>query len=264
MITLKFETHYVAFLDVLGFKEIINNDNKEKLQTYFKTAHDAVQRVQNDKEKLKVFLISDSIIIIAENNIDQLKLMLRAIQTLQIELINKNIWLRGAVTIGAVDFDQSTNMIVGKALTKAYLLEQEAILPRVIIDPKILKELKVNKAEFISKLNGNHSFEESNDNKLIHDTYIKISEESIFVSFANRLLYEHFYSKKHSLTNIFKDLVNNLYSEQKHYTKYLWIKNYFINSLMEYEASLIEEKSQFNTGYGLEVVKKWIEKFNCA
>jgi len=264
MESITFSNKYVAFLDVLGFKELVFKDNQSKLNEYFETVHQAIKVVENDKEKLSVFQISDSIILIADNDTEQFKLLLRAIQTIQISLLSKNMWIRGAVTKGNVYFNKTTNIIVGKALTKAYLLEQEAKLPYVIIDPEILKLLQLNKSKFIDKLNGSaYNLEEHND-KLIHDNYTTIQEDSIFVSFMNRVLYEHYNSDKHSLANIYKDLIENLYSEQKHYSKYLWLKKYFLNTLLEYKETLNYMKSQFNNDMGLKEIEIMIEKFESA
>ena len=105
-------------------------------------------------------------------------------------------------------------------------------------------------------------FPQQHYNKLIHDTYIDIQEESIFVSFGNRILHEHFFNSTNSLGKIYTDLINNLYSEHKHYAKYFWLKKYFLNCLKEFRETVqepnMEEELKLNT------IESWIDLFKSA
>ena len=63
--------------------------------------------------------------------------------------ITSCIWdgyvVRGALTHGLVHLDTESQMLIGPAFIRAYELEsREAVFPRVIIDPKTIKEYRIN------------------------------------------------------------------------------------------------------------------------
>ncbi len=239
---LQLKKKYVAFLDVLGFSALVNSDSKPKLEKYFEIVDGAFAIFDYEKKNIKKFSISDSIILIAEDNESDLKTLLTAIRTLQYSLAVNDIWLRGGISHGGVFIEEDKNIIVGKGYIKAFLLESEAIYPRVILDPSILKHLGLTRKELYDKFNG-APHEREDHLKLIHDYGVwnherYTDDDAIFVSYANKIVVEsvHTVRKPNMETNIetvYRHLRSNLYGPQQHYHKYLWLKKYFQESILD-------------------------------
>lgn len=222
------ENKYVAFLDVLGFKELVKGKG-EKLNIYFETIKNALIDIQNDKAEIESQLVSDSTILACGLTKENLKLLLRAVQTIQARCAVENIWIRGAITIGDIHFDRKLNIVVGNGLTDAYLLEQEERFPRVIIDPKILREEFGfgTRKKFINTYNDSHLRKNS---PLIHEPFRDselIDSDAIFVAIAERIIFE----VNDNLETVYKNIQSELYKSQHTHSKYLWLKRYFAEVL---------------------------------
>ena len=138
---------YVAFLDILGFKEIINEKSPDWIKLHI---YDEVRKVdtlfhsdlygkllpQTTCNALEFVIISDSIIISLPITMDRaFETFFMACVTLQRMFLRSSnpILLRGAISKG--DYFHYDHITFGPALTQAYLLESSmAIYPRVIID----------------------------------------------------------------------------------------------------------------------------------
>lgn len=253
--TLKFPevlpTQFVAFIDVLGFAELVKSSQTKKLETYF----DIVTKVQNDmregSSKIQSLNISDSIILIAPRGLSGLKQLLRAVRTIQRKLLYKGILMRGAITLGEVYFDENLNIVIGKGYIRAYLLEKEAKYPRVIIDPSILKELDTDRAGFTELFN--------NEERGISGSYIyhypysqNVPDDAIFVDYAYSVKPDHTTSDINR--KVYDNIKKNLYSDQAIYTKYIWLRDYYI-ACLSYTSKMINDNRQKTN------LENWIEKF---
>lgn len=233
-----FENKYVAFIDVLGFSSMVEGDNQDKLTTYFNVLGAAFELFDETKQNIKKQIISDSIILIANDDDDDFKVLLTAISNLQASLASFDIWVRGGIAFGPIFNDEDKNVIVGKGYIKAYTLEKEAKYPRVIIDPSIVSKMGLNLQQFYKKFNGPVG---PTSIKLIHNYEVNgrlrlTEDDAIFVNYANRIMIE-------SLRDPFNDVLGarmsinnlkrNLYGPQQHYHKYLWLKKYFHEVIIE-------------------------------
>ena len=261
---IKYQEKYVAFIDVLGFSSLVETDSKEKLQNYFNVIKIAFQVFDEQKKEIKKCIISDSIILIANDSEDDFKLLLTAIRTLQSMLALSDIWVRGGIAFGSVYYDQQANIIVGKGFIKAYLLEKNhAIYPRVIIDPSILSKLNCNRTEFCAKFN-NHDYLSLHNRNLIHNyqssspVYMQRTtpDDAIFVCYANQVIADSMLESKSSvepgLNRVYDFIRANLYGPQQHYSKYLWLKKYFNDVLVELSSKW---------GDAREVEKTWLQEY---
>lgn len=112
-----FENGYVAFLDVLGFKDYVNSKNLKKINTYINKVEKSINYLKMISSKLDIgyIVISDSIIISIKhgvdvpNNIEKLKSLCIAIGVLQSTLITDGILIRGAISSGEVYFNNDKN-----------------------------------------------------------------------------------------------------------------------------------------------------------
>lgn len=250
---------YVAYLDVLGFKELVFKKRINELETYFHTINETLIRIADSKKNVDSLLVSDSIILITSNTKDDFKMLLQAIQTIQARLAIKDIWVRGAVSFGEVYFDKDSNLIVGKGLVNAYLLEQEAKFPRVIIDPIIVPRIAQSRQEFYDSLNPKIEDFETDKLKLVHSWFNHIPEDAFFIDYSYKMILN---PDGKNLYKAYALIKKNLYSDQKYYDKYLWVKKYFLDTIedLERKFEMNMSKSQENKDY-YRYLKKWFNQF---
>jgi hypothetical protein len=245
---LEFQNRYIAFIDVLGFSSLVESANKgdlSKLKSYFATVQETLNHFDEARRGLKKIAISDSIILATGDSQEDLKELLKATRLLQTLCAKRDIWLRGGISYGQVHIDDTKNIIVGQGFINAYLLEKAAVYPRIIIDPKILRHLFLDKRAFYAEFNGN-TLDKYKNGSLIHE-YISngsqrfTTEDSHFLCYASKIVLQSLIQLHNNANNevlklehIFKFIEVNLYSTQKHYSKYLWLKKYFQEVILEY------------------------------
>lgn len=266
VIEIKYEDSFVAFLDVLGFTNLVKNNETSKINTYLNQIEIAISYLKEvsiiDNIDIGYILISDSIIIYIEKkenvseNIKILKHLCIAIGFLQSYLSYQDIWLRGAISSGEAYFNQEKNQIIGKAYINAYLLENELVTnPQVILDNKIIKELGFkNSNDLIDVINDKKNGYLKLDNcgkTILYDwnetNYIEqdfplfidylsvsfnISSETLYRSYCERKgktkeeLIRYFYNLNSAIV---LNIEKNIYSHTNLYAKYKWVTNYTLS-----------------------------------
>lgn len=248
---------YVAFLDVLGFKELVYGKKIAELETYFDTINETLLLLRNDKKNIQSLLVSDSTILVSPDSTQDFKTLLRAVQTIQAKLALKNIWIRGAISFGEVYFDETSNIIVGKGLVNAYLLEKEARFPRVIVDTTIVLKIAENRQTFYESVNPSYQDFDADKLKLIHNWHKYILDDSFFVAYAHMVVLNGIQDR--NLHLIHQIILKNLYSDQRNYEKYLWVRNYFMGvicDLADRWNTLLKEDKEIR-----HYLEKWFKKF---
>lgn len=161
-----YENRLVAFLDVMGFQELLKDPNAQKLNQYFQKvrknmeAQSATFHAISKEQKFRKILFSDSIILSIElsgdvnEDIARMAGFFHSISRLQYELATVcDIWTRGAISSGKLHIDELTNEMAGAAFVSAYSLEKFADYPRIVIDPRVCAAVRLNPAEFVLKIN---------------------------------------------------------------------------------------------------------------
>jgi hypothetical protein len=248
---------FVAFIDVMGFSNLVSRGSVKDLESYFMTVLDILQRIRRDKGEIQSFLISDSIILIAPPGLRSLQDLLIATKRIQSYLLSQKVLLRGAISHGEVFYDDKRNIIVGKGFIRAYQLEQEAIFPRVIIDPQIIKIVGEDKSDFLRLVHS--KLVNEFDDRLVYTTsdHALISDDSLFVDYAARIVTSE---KLNGLANVYATIMKNIYSEQKLYAKYMWLRDYFLERLKQTQAVLNSNATSQTTGHKKRIAE-WIQKF---
>jgi hypothetical protein len=142
-----FEQRAVAFIDVLGFKSVVEHATQgskklEELEQLIELLSTAVPSLDGSVNASvptelipKHIYISDSIILSAPLTSEKMTnyngltiLVMRAIQLTHI-LLTKGYLIRGGISVGEVWHTESN--IVGAAYQEAYSIESQAIVPRV-------------------------------------------------------------------------------------------------------------------------------------
>jgi hypothetical protein len=145
MATLTRSNQYIAFIDVLGFRQFIDDQKfANKIELLVAALR---QRIDFDSKRhpyLKYLAVSDSIIIMAEPN--RSASLLWKISQVQNALLKIGFASRGGIAFGEVyaQFDTSgIRNIFGKAYVAAYKIEKSlAIYPRVVIDAKLANKIR--------------------------------------------------------------------------------------------------------------------------
>ena len=145
--------HYVAFIDILGFKSILATLSCDEVYPIFDVLETKTKAslnfngVQIDAyNHIKHIILSDSIIIFIPSHIDDaFAALVDVCHRLQISLANREtpILLRGGIAKGGLFYEG--NIIYGEGLTKAYLLESNlAKYPRIVFSGETLSTGKEN------------------------------------------------------------------------------------------------------------------------
>lgn len=147
-----YEKRYVAFLDILGFREhvkgLASSTGKlgsllEVLNRMYASGQYHTKALNRDlmlTQKLKATTFSDNIVI--SGTFDELQYVLLFAANLCSELLSQGYMARGAIALG--DLYHSDHIVMGPALVSAYELEsQVAIYPRLIIQDECLEHVRI-------------------------------------------------------------------------------------------------------------------------
>lgn len=242
---IKFENYFVAFLDVLGFKNMINNNDVTKISIYLNRSQIKINSINSSatKQKIKILVMSDSIVLaIPTGNegekIHNLRQLCIAVIALQQYLIESDIFLRGAISEGDLYINLPNNQIVGKALTKAYELESKfAKYPRVILDNEIINSMNyIASQELITAVNQcNNKDAFSYGNEILYDWYkygnTLEKDMPLFIDYLNSPF-------KAKFNDVCKSIQTNAANIHV-YEKYLWLAKYLTTKACD--KSLISE-----------------------
>lgn len=149
---------YVAFLDILGFKETLKKMKQTEAIEYISKFSSTVfaEWEQIQPTLLEGYIVSDSFIIysknVSENSLRELLLLVDSI--CKREFSQNSILIRGAIASG--DFERiedkelvslKKELIVGQAYIDAYLLEGSVKMPGIVLSELVHEDL-CNMKEF--------------------------------------------------------------------------------------------------------------------
>lgn len=155
MSTNQYQDCYVAFVDILGFKNLIDSEKTtcSKILDIYNCFENVIPNLRifssptdyvlvEGVHSAKIKIMSDSICVYIDANVEKALLCLVAICiNIQNRLLKQEepILVRGAITRGNIYADG--DITFGPALTQAYLMEEKnAKYPRIIITKKLLDQ----------------------------------------------------------------------------------------------------------------------------
>ncbi len=169
---LHYENKFVAFIDILGFKntiEQIDNDDNDlfnlvcNILCYLKDEsidldgeHSLPVYTEQDGRLIETELgnpvitaISDCVVISTDDTFDGFKSICNLVTKLFTRLYLDGIFMRGAITHGKIC--HTNEILFGTAYQLAYQKEEtEAIYPRVIIDKSVMSRLNTEYRQGVS------------------------------------------------------------------------------------------------------------------
>lgn len=225
-IDLKYKEKVIAFLDIMGFKNIVNKPEpgfeKELIATLIelKGMEDSRKSLAgepfNHYKQMTAF--SDSIVISYDVSYPGaiFEILLDIIR-MQIELSFIGLLFRGGVTIGEVFHDGG--VVVGPGMVQAYELENKlAIYPRIIVDPILIEKAAKNpeKANNVEQeLEYINGLLRKCENNYYYTDFLNMSTELEYV-------YDEFLYKMRAIIEKGLSETNLIVI-----SKYEWLKNYY-------------------------------------
>ncbi len=231
---LTYDQSYVAFLDILGFRNCILGPESEEIASVYKSTIDECLEKSSEIYKkhgfdFKAQIMSDSIVIAMTPNSNQpdehiniLKCLSMAICSIQFHLAVNDLWLRGGVSYGKCKFAE--NFVFGPALIAAIELEKIASYPRVIFDKNIGNNIGSGEMELASKINGPSIDEEWVYSKESGENALSDFEFINYAVFLHHPASSHKYVTESSkkIADFVKKGINRLpFSD-----KYIWTSKY--------------------------------------
>lgn len=132
--------HIVAFIDVLGFSQMVKTDTTGQNTIYLPIFRDTISEVRasfDGADGLDAKMFSDSIIISAPLSPPNVQRLLAACIDLQQRFLRRGILLRGGISLGKHYSDE--NVTFSDALISAYRIESgQARFPRVVLDKNVI------------------------------------------------------------------------------------------------------------------------------
>jgi hypothetical protein len=253
---LKYENRLIAFIDILGFKEIVRSSEKDSSKIEFlysvldylksweipenwnlqlvEIEEDAQKRgVENFdiRGKTNTTAFSDSIVVSVkvENNVNEMASTLIAnLAYIGAILFEKGILFRGGITIGNLIHNEK-GTVFGQGLIEAYQLEtNSAKFPRIILSNKLIQKL-------------NYPLE-TKRNRYPYHQYLERHEDGC-VGFHQMIYFQVIESwpemtnekLKKSLNIIRKVIIKGLDTSFENpgvYEKYIWLKTQYNNLII--------------------------------
>jgi len=150
-----YEKAIVSFIDILGFRELIDSSTAEEVKAVLEFVHKFAKPEIEDEEDhffdAEAISFSDCVIRVrkiekglnSKNPLGLVYYELHDLMLAQKMLIYDGVLLRGGIAYGDIYFDGEH--IYGSALNHAYELEANyAVYPRIVLSPDLIKEVKVN------------------------------------------------------------------------------------------------------------------------
>lgn len=267
---ISYQTGIVAFIDILGFKEIVKKSERSPrlLNTIYQSLSFLKKRELPDKWNLQLVEIeedaqkrglfdfdiadrtyssafSDSIVVsvlVNEKNINEsLSTLLANLAFVGSKFIMDGILIRGGITIGKIIHNE-TGIVFGQGLIDAYHLESRAAkYPRIIISDKLIAKL-------------NYPLETKRDRFPYHQYLKRFSDGCVglhqLIYFQVLESWEKMSKRRleSSLRKAKKTIIDGLDSTFEYpdvHEKYLWLKK-------EYEKLIILEAKKpelYDLGY---------------
>ncbi|ELA7830258.1 hypothetical protein Q6U52_000409 [Vibrio alginolyticus] len=247
----KLKKSYCAFIDVLGFSELIKNssgsDESEEqfFQSYYSVAKEQLEKLSQVTgsllELVHIKVFTDNIVIaipwFSDDGESELGLITEAIKQYQLSMALNGYFVRGGIAIGKLFIDDLT--IFGPALLEAYHLES-----KVANDPKIIVS-----SEFLDVINQHTGFYANPESSPQNGEVMIDADGSGFINYLDELIIQDFdgcFVDWDSLSKHRDKIIEAIEMHKKNarvWYKYYWLctyHNYFCSQVSNYTGYLDE------------------------
>ncbi len=188
-----YEDRIVAFVDVLGFKDLVNSSQNDvkvlrNITSALSTFYEWIWQWEADgvDSSFAFTQFSDSVVLSAlADTQDSFEMLLQLMLGIVDIAYSNGIIVRGGIARGKLIHDRE--MVVGPAMVDAYLLESSiAKYPRIVISEELKNEFDVNLQEYVdsqpnlSEIPGfNKIFKQDDVDGLWYMDYVDPDEEFV-------------------------------------------------------------------------------------
>lgn len=136
-----YEKRAVLFLDILGFKELIDTGQEQKIYSVLTTSSEFSRAINSAPEMFKATAFSDSLVVSCKLDKIGVRGILNAAAILVWSFLRQGILTRGGISCG--DMHHTKDRLFGPAMNSAYKLESEfAIFPRVLVSDEVVSMIR--------------------------------------------------------------------------------------------------------------------------
>jgi len=243
----KYEYRLVAFIDLLGFKELVSTFGAQPFA--FKCTLNILKALDAQKQMVYGFpkeldvqmeytVFSDSIVLSSRIPQDPVNTSLFQVAFACGLLLRSGIFARGAIVDGYLY--HKSNLILGQGMVDAYTQEiTNAIYPRIIVSPNIIdryfKEIQTSPLK--EKI-------QSWSNTLIRKDADRIYYLDILQSIPSTLFKDGFIPFLETTQKTVIDKLKEFKGDEKAFQKYEWFRKYYnavLSEHSEYNLDLIPQ-----------------------
>lgn len=126
---------FVAFFDILGFKELVLRSSHEEIFSRLSSISDLRTEINpaitdksfsNDNKPIEIITFSDSIIIFSKNqSVEAFKVFVEAINWIFARIIENGLPVKGAFAHGNVSVDMGKQIYFGQAFIDSFQLQED-------------------------------------------------------------------------------------------------------------------------------------------
>jgi hypothetical protein len=232
---LHYTPHVVTYIDILGFRELIHEKSPGAISRAIRHVRDVTvpdaDKLKFDRENYVNFsdLIVHTVPVHSKSNREKpwgiVSHEIRYIAMVQAVLIEKDILLRGTITIGEIE--RSYGVLFGPGLIAAYELERDqAVYPRIVVDHRLTQALRS-----VPLLRHRHRGYED-EMKVLSDVIRRDDDGVIFVDYLGFMqkALENSPRSYRSLLETHRRLVERNLAKfrdnNRVLSKYLWLRKY--------------------------------------
>lgn len=152
----QYEDRVVAFVDVLGFKDLVMQSQSDErvllnITSALSSLYEWIWQWEADgcNSSFAFTQLSDSVVLSAITDTqDSFEMLLQLMLGIVDIAYNNGVVVRGGIARGGLIHDKE--MVVGPAMVYAYLLEsKKAVYPRIIISEELKNEFDANLQEYV-------------------------------------------------------------------------------------------------------------------
>ena len=240
---------YVAFLDLMGFKEMCRNYPCQEIKSIindiglleidFREAK-AIPLSEEIVKRTNIKLVSDSIIITTPNDDYGLLCIIYYCAFLHIRLLKYRTLLRGGIAFGEYYCDDNT--VFGPALAEAHDIESNiSVYPRVVVSDYIVAHLKETKC-----FEGNNAYalvekykKPTSINSISTEirTLTEFAEDGcLYVDYFNaieKMLLRRNEEKQKAIESFIREMLESCKTKPKVLSKYKWLSEYYTRKILK-------------------------------
>ncbi|WP_295800872.1 hypothetical protein [uncultured Treponema sp.] len=178
---IKYENSIVGILDILGFKNEIENEDESSLRNLNQVILEKkfLNEELADFNNINFFMLSDTFIVFSDDeSIESAKKVITVLSNIKRNLLHDGFLSRGCVVKGKHFL--KNNILISPAFIKAYLIEEkECVYPRIIIEDELARQILDSKENF-QILFPSHFLEQDFDGKFVARTFFQVMEIAVF------------------------------------------------------------------------------------